>query len=102
MGIASPFSPFTGPSRGLSDSVLHKLMVSTDNTPNTPRRAKPKELKELKELKDRNEKENAASIMWSPGEGPSYLKPAPSPPEPRRLRRSAPATGGKGPPRSCR
>ena len=27
MGIASPFSPFTGPSRGLSDSVLRKPRV---------------------------------------------------------------------------
>ena len=24
MGIASPFSPFTGPSRGLSDNVVRK------------------------------------------------------------------------------
>src|SRR5918995_4378335 len=56
------------------------LIISTDNT---------------------NHKASWGSIMWSHGEEPFCLKPAPSPPELQRLRRRGPATGGESPPPSC-
>src|SRR5215207_6604718 len=70
--------------RQAAGPVPRWLMINTDNT--IPRSEAGRSWR---------------SIMWIHGEEPFFLKLAPPPPELRRLRRHAPATSGKGPPRSC-